>query len=593
MPQDGEKSFVKIDRPNGPVISEDALRYPNGDLPEHGDEVICWLKRELKHDRHGRLLFKYWRVKWIEQTEDYSNYSAGDREEIQGRYTENSYKLARGYVCITNQNIKNKHDERVFFVPIGSDNASAQQLCFTKEEIIRADWFNSWNYLIEDYQATHEQDLHARGKHQKAFDAFLDSSPGKTAWSRHVYEGSSAKLEPGDLCYARANEAGSDIVGLYPVMISRELSRQVPRELLPEPLQPAQKMKEFSAADRVFGWVRQGKDDGQDARTESAYKGHFRVRKITCTTSAKDAVHKFNGGGLPLAILSAPKPQQALFYADGERDYDKKEDTNLRGRKFYPHHRREPESIYWDARDSENEASNSNGRPTELNSGDFREYIRHRDRGRDANTKQRDSQNRSVKAWVKPDTIFKADLRFDNLNAAELGALLWLCNLGEGRHLKVGAGKPLGFGSVSPRITCVEIRDYAAKQAEYKTLVPAPVVDWESPGTNEATTSNRGAGGRLITCPASAVDKFVPEFENALGREDGQLESHPVIRAFLWMAEGPEDGAPIHYPRIRRHGHSGPVPPDPKGENYRWFDSNQRAKKCPLPAPGKKGLPYY
>ena len=38
------------------------------------------------------------------------------------------------------------------------------------------------------------------------------------------------------------------------------------------------------------------------------------------------------------------------------------------------------------------------------------------------NAKQRDNQNCSVRAWVNPDTTFKAELRFDNLNGAELGA---------------------------------------------------------------------------------------------------------------------------------------------------------------------------
>lgn len=581
---------------NGPSIDKNSVTYPNDCLPKHGDRVVCWLNLT----QHQNPDFKYWRVVRLQPSSSNGKVpSECHIKELDANWSRknhgksNCYIQAEGYVCITNQNIKRKHDERVFFTPINHARRSGgKSPTVSKTVHIQDEWLTNWTHLIEDYQSTHEGDLDTRKGRKQAPDAFLGSNPGQTAWSRHVYEKPAAKLKAGDLCYARVDKKGN-IVGLYPVMISRELASTIPHELVPQHLLPAQKIGELSAADRVFGWVRQGKDDGQDARTRSTYKGHLRIRKITCETDAKCAVHKFNDCGLPLAILSTPKPQQALFYAAKARTYDQAK--KLSGRKFYPHHPhhpRDPES-YWDAEKSVKEAKKDGGGPEELEGRYFREYIRRK--GTDGNTKQRDSQNRSVRAWVNPDTIFEVELRFDNLNAAELGALLWLCNLGKGRHLKVGAGKPLGFGSVSPKIASLEIRDHAAKQAEYRTLVPSAVKEQEPQAINGATEAPAPAmAGKLITCPESAIETFVPKFSKALDKNDGEFESHPAIAAFLRMAEGPSDGAPVHYPRVRKHDSGGPVPPDPKGENYRWFVENQRGQNpCPLPAPGEDGLPYH
>ena len=583
---------------NGPVISKSAVRYPGGDLPRHGDRVVCWLNLV----NHSNPSFKYWRVVWLQPSGCTRPVPCEDairkldmKWSRKNHNKQKTYQLAEGYVCVTNQNIKKKHDERVFFVPKNNVNTFGGNppTASTTVEICKK-WRTNWNHLVEDYQSTHESDLDTRKRNEQAPDAFLGPNPGKTAWSRHVYESSAATLKAKDLCYARVDKSGA-IVDLYPVMISRELARTIPRDLLPSHLRPAQKIDELSAADRVFGWVRQGKDDAQSAGAQNAYKGHLRVRKITCETDAKQAVHRFNGAGLPLAILSTPKPQQALFYAAGARTYDEAE--KLSGRKFYPHHRGVPES-YWKPEGAMKEAEDGPGKPEELDNGFFREYVRRKGAGE--NAKQRDSQNRSVKAWVNPATKLTAELRFDNLNAAELGALLWLCNLGEGRHLRVGAGKPLGFGSLSPKIACIEIRGHAAKQVEYRTLVPTSIEEQKPAHSAEGTVpTGSGAGsastdGQLITCPEHALKQFVPAFSKALGKECNKLESHPAIKAFLWMAAGPADGAPVHYPRVRQDEGAGPVPPDPKGENYRWFVENQRQKAPgPLPAAGSSGLPYH
>ena len=59
-----------------------------------------------------------------------------------------------------------------------------------------------------------------------------------------------------------------------------------------------------------------------------------------------------------------------------------------------------------------------------------------------------DSQNRSIRGWIKPNTVFKSSLYVQNLQTEEIGALLWLISLPGGHYFRLGYGKPLGFGSV-------------------------------------------------------------------------------------------------------------------------------------------------
>ena len=519
----------------GPIIGKHAVKYPGGGIPEHGDEVRCWLTLVNK----GR--YKYWRVTHICPID--SDIPKAFPPESQSK---------TGFVCRTNQNIKQKHDERVFFSFNGPDTVCLKQ-----------EWRDKWKQLVRDYQDIHESDLDARKNHKpkQCPDAYLGGEPGKTAWSRHVYEDSDLELKPDDLCYARVDDKG-DIIGLYPVMISRELAKKAPySDLLDKQFLPPDSKAKFSPADRVFGWVRQEKNE--DTSSTNAYKGHLRIRKVQCITPGEDAIHRFDKANpkysLPLAILSSPKPQQALFYASGASTYDV--ETKLSGRKFYLHH--SVSQDYWNADEAMNDAKKHS--PPEPQS-EYREYIRWN--GKDAKGKpiqQRDKQNASIRAWVKPKTKFKAEIRFDNLNTAELGALLWLCSLDKEYHLKVGAGKPLGFGSVTTKLVKVEIRNHAALQNEYANLIPAN-------------------GNSAITDVSKAEVCFIESFKKALCTDVNSFEDHDVIKAFLAIAHGPCDQAPVHYPRQQ-------FAPDPKGENFKWFEKNKKNKK-PLPKPGEEGFLY-
>ena len=54
--------------------------------------------------------------------------------------------------------------------------------------------------------------------------------------------------------------------------------------------------------------------------------------------------------------------------------------------------------------------------------------------------------------WVRPRTVFEVTIRVDGLVRAELGALVWLLTLPDGHALRLGGGKPLGFGAVQAEL---------------------------------------------------------------------------------------------------------------------------------------------
>lgn len=71
---------------------------------------------------------------------------------------------------------------------------------------------------------------------------------------------------------------------------------------------------------------------------------------------------------------------------------------------------------------------------------------------------------------MEPNACFTTALRFDNLSGYELGALLYLLTMGNERTLKVGMGKPLGFGSITlvADLDAAQVLDGQAVRARYQ-----------------------------------------------------------------------------------------------------------------------------
>lgn len=549
------------------LLSYGAFGTYRGTHGKHGEEVWAYI---VPYPRQGR--FRFWNV---EKLEDGSLPQPDSPPALPPWVPiDPESQWVKGYVCITNKNIENKHDERVFF---NKNKSPIPPILVLGREWKRLK--SEWKRLLEDYAETDHS-----GK------------PDGVKLSRHILNIDEEKaLGNKTLCYARVEQtvSGWYVKELIPVMISRRLHEVSPAELLPEELHPAQTLAELSPADRVFGWVRQPnekthKELMKEDKKLGAYRGQIRLGVVELVQNdvTNNGVEKFAGETLPLQILGQPKPQQGRFYVARDKDgnaqrkvsrhesgltneaagYNEPARKGLRGRKVYPHHNL-PDAIkdkYW-----------QNSLSTELKTSltnYFREYRRPQDDG-----KERDKQNRSIEGWVKRGAEFEFDLHFTNLSDVELGALIWLLKLPSNHFHRFGGGKPLGFGSVRLDLIASEITSGENLKKYYESL-----------------------DGSLKGDP-KAPEKCKEAFERAYQTAGYQN----IVASFLRACEGFKTGLPTHYPRARHYkevrardtegrwqtvdiryvdeadndvSHDAPVPPHTEGLAYEWFVENAKEK---------------
>jgi CRISPR-associated protein (TIGR03986 family) len=532
--------------------------------------------------KQGRQSFDYWRVEAIRKGNNFALLPA-EQEVLKDAPADigRDHQIVRsekplrahGYVCITNQNIGRKHDERVFFTPEqrpgGSGTPWSAPVTVSVDENEWERLAKEWALLIRNYMAKNERPLKKRKESRRPPEAYLGSKIGETAFSRHLCDPHADKLKAGNLLYAKLDTGGRP-VRLYPVMISRDLADVAPETLLPSALRPAATIEELSAADRVFGFVDQRTGRGGRGQRR-AYKGQLRIASLRFagTEDGGPAISHFAGAGLPLAILSTPKPEQARFYVAADTNGAPQRaglskaaaaytaGKGLRGRKTYIHHADLPAG-YWDG-----EAAKAN--PGERLGGRHREFVRQ--------DLAQDDQNRSVGGWINVGARFRAEIDIVNLSKVELGALVFLLTLETGHHLRVGGGKPLGFGSIELTLEAVELADGIAIAGEACALIPL-----DRPGAGI-----RYSDIAQLASPDGPVAAYKRAAERAHAPRD-DFEQIPFIRAFRNAARGFPAASvgetlalPVHYPRV-----SGA--PSSEGKNYEWFVTNERTGRDAGPA---------
>lgn len=522
-----------------------ALKYSSGQLPQHNEAV--WVK--IKRGKNTTQV-----------------------THVEPRISTNKPNAdpawRAGWACVTGPNCNEKKFERVFL-----EDKNKMPIPLKEEDI------SFWTGLIQDYQKCHAKDLAKRDQdydnnlydrnHWQQFlknnptqdekklflRAYLGHEPGKTAWSKHVYEDDSEVLTAGTLCYAQVSPSKKQIKirSLIPVTISRKLFQLKPEELLPKKLQPAQDLLELSPADRVFGWVNQ--------KGSMAHKGQLRVHSTSCVTPRP--ITKFKQKGLTLTILGEPKETQARFYTAKNKDGEtmpngidksegyKQKEQGLRGRKVYPHHQTVDKATdYW--------VSNNQ---TSLQTSDktVREYLQPE--------QVKSNQNRSIQAWVNPNVEFEFYIDVSNLSKTELGALLWLLNLPENAYHRLGGGKPLGFGSVRLMISSANLSLGEHWRNYYSSL----------------TDSGYSKTGKELE---TFVHELSAQFENDLSEAcETDDAKQRLLDSFLQAAKGFDDGLPTHYPRLN------PVP-GKEEENFEWFTQNDRDSSKQDKGGRKLSLPH-
>ncbi|MEZ5940641.1 MAG: TIGR03986 family CRISPR-associated RAMP protein [Planctomycetaceae bacterium] len=589
-------------------ISSNASKYVDGkkDLPSHGDEAWVWLEKVQHYsakqvgDRHlnqfeWRDDFEYWKVIQIARKEGNLSKTppvlrdSGPPPDLsstdpQGRKFARHHRPIRcinpkaktticvkGWVCVTNQNIGRKHDERVFFIdpkhPLQPNHEVHLDCDVNDHELGRA-----WRDLIISYRQAHrERDIwcRKRGRQTVPPEMYLGHKPGQTAWSRHVYSDGLQRRDnslsqydstrfhapENNLCYGLVEVSSKgelQIKRLYPVNIARELFDCAPDTLINKTLQAATHINQLSPADRVFGWVRQA--SGRTRTEVAAYKGQLRITPPRWVSTTDDSIPAIHQEVVPLTNLGQPKPQQFRFYLDDDKGHSlngvpKSQGytarQTLKGRKVYPHQQN------W----------------KDAPSGEHRQP---------PGEKQKTDQNRSVEGWLNPGQVFEFDLHVINLSNVELGALLWLLNLPDNHFRKIGGGKPLGFGSAKLEVAAIDLCDGERLREDYKSL-------------GQSTIGGKAINALADTSFQEAINSFESELNNAYGPD-----AQRILNSFLVAARGLSGGKQSHYPRKSRQR-------DSEGKNFEWFTSNddkRRGHQLALqqlwsPQGEGDGLPYY
>ncbi len=235
---------------------DEVCALADGSKPEHGHRYQA--RVELREHKRG---FRYWKVRAIAREGEPlpPPQAHGERPET---------RVVTGWAVITNHNIKNKHDERLFFF-----HGPGQP----KRLPIPSDVANRWRALVDNARSANERVLRARKGNETEYRGH---EPGQTALSPHLYDKGRGKLEDGSLCYAVVitGRDGLTIEDLKPVMISRRVHRDSPARLLDPEFAPASTAAELSPADRLFGWVSPA-GAGVDA---PARRGRVRIATVTC-----------------------------------------------------------------------------------------------------------------------------------------------------------------------------------------------------------------------------------------------------------------------------------------------------------------------
>lgn len=431
-----------------------------------------------------------------------------------GQFQDCGYRgTVRGVMHVTGSRFGgHKHDERMIIVESCDKRLELAVHTIPVDQDVQSMW---WAVVRAYVDAAGEQEVPQKPVPHKAGTYRQAAGTHPSAWIPPIWE-----LAPGRTLHVELDGDGR-LVGVSPSMIGRKPFPRRPFELVPDELRPIHHrdtagapplpVRAPSPAERVFGWV---------AGSE-AYRGHVRIEQPTC--ESKDAIERLTPKRL-LPALSSPKPTQFRFYVtqtseagighDVANGYA--EDRTLRGRKVYPHHQDVPQD------------------PTAV--------LQHP--GFIAPEGTKPAHTSSISGWVKPGSIFKTVLRFDNLGEPELGALLWLLSLPEGMHHRIGMGKPLGFGSIRVQA------DWARSRIENREMIEARY--------------------RLETTVGRSAKEIIDTWLSA-------NESTPPVAAWIAAARGWQ-GVPIHYPQassIRT------------AKSYEWFALNDSGRKAPAPPGGR------
>ena len=392
-----------------------------------------------------------------------------------------------------------KHDERVFF-----DLSESPERLEVGRSVVEA-----YRGVVDSYARQREEN---------------DLQPGRRP-NRFTGVDSKSLLRKGSLAYAVLSDDETAVEELVPTMVGRRSYRMSPRSLAEKQcVAPLGAAAEASAADRLFGYVvpdtSEGAEDGDVASRGRLIFGQVDTSSVVLSREET-----------PIAPLLSPKPASARRFLtgikgetpmkQGECDEDsQKKDRVLRRSEYF----RSGQYLGAAAHPVHRSILSADNFPASATRAPRQEGVR-----------QDNHQIHSVaKTWIRPGSVLRCRMRFENLTGNELAVLVWLlepANLvpiseqnaekNKVGYLRVGLGKPLGLGAVEVRMA--------------KDGLRAVSVGGEN-GLSEAYQDLSGCLGlsEVITDPRG--------FSSVLNRY-----RFPWVEAFQRASFGYSDGNPVRY----------------------------------------------
>ncbi|WP_273116706.1 hypothetical protein [Actinomyces dentalis] len=351
-----------------------------------------------------------------------------------------------------------------------------------------------------------------------------DKAPGlgadRDAIRAHLIE--LASSDPGLPLFASIDNG--KITGLTPSQVGRRTGVQAlsPAQLAEAAeVAPAHSHKQASAADRMWGFVADEKEE--DADQAAAVRGRITIRPVTPAALPTGQqgwlrLPKGDAKGWILPTLASPKPSTGAPYLRAKTGAALDEaltraqtfqPDQVLIRKVYPTHR----ALLPARNDNLPRATRLSG---EKGPGDT-----------------------AVGSYLAPGAVFHTTIAFEGLTAEELAVLVWLLTprrlvprSGKRRkasrsavgYHRLGFGKPLGLGAVEIRATDVVVRDGAGLADGYQDLTGC------------------------LGCPPPKSDRDTPEqrLGKILSRLPRGFNQRLLVRAFVRAAYG--WGGDVGYP---------------------------------------------
>lgn len=346
---------------------------------------------------------------------------------------------------------------------------------------------------------------------------------------------------------------------LSPSMISREPFDKTPWDLIKDTdYRPAERVEQLSAADRVFGWTSSSSND------VSSYKAQVSVGSVVCVGNPDKEIIEFDKP-LKLAVLNGAKTSSHSFYvANGKY----KENSKLRGRKFYVTHRGRlvedgKNSPYWDNPDSKS----------------YKEYMfpeSPQDEGEEAKANAKVAS--SIGSWVNHGTTFRCTIYLHNLDENDAAALVWLLDLSNNKlpierkdkhpAFLLGLGKPLGFGAT--RLSIVHTDLHREEQMRERYAVDALIAPTELK-VNQPAEKDDNRLGKLGEEKLGELGEDLKSRFDALYRDrDAHPGLYQSVTEYLLIAHGFGKKIPVHYPRLDQK---------PAGKQFEWWQESEGEDK--------------